>query len=176
MIVEDTDTARLRLRRPRPEDASAIFHSYAQDPEVTRYLTWRPHRSVDDTERFIQECISCWDGGARCPWVIERLEDIALVGMIDARLRGPGVTVGYVIAPAEWGKGYATEALSAVTDRILELPGIFRVWGVCDVENTASARVMHKAGMIREGILRRYIIHPNISLEPRDVYCYAKVR
>ena len=53
---------------------------------------------------------------------------------------------------------------------------IFRIWAVCDLDNFASARVLEKAGMQREGVLRRYILHPNISSEPRDVYCYATVR
>jgi RimJ/RimL family protein N-acetyltransferase len=44
------------------------------------------------------------------------------------------------------------------------------------VENIASARVMEKAGMAREGLLRRYVVHPNISAEPRDAYLYAVVR
>ena len=41
-----------------------------------------------------------------------------------------------------------------------------------DVENTALARVLEKVGMAREGILRRYIIHPNISSEPRNCFMY----
>jgi hypothetical protein len=54
--------------------------------------------------------------------------------------------------------------------------GIFRVWALCDVDNLASARVMEKVGMQREGILRRWILHPNLSDEPRDVYCYSVVK
>lgn len=45
-----------------------------------------------------------------------------------------------------------------------------------DVENLASARVMKRAGCSKEGILRRWIIHPNVSSEPRDWFGYAKVR
>jgi RimJ/RimL family protein N-acetyltransferase len=46
----------------------------------------------------------------------------------------------------------------------------------CDAENFASASVMEKAGLVKEGILRRWIIHPNVSSEPRDWLSYAKVR
>ena len=72
-----------------------------------------------------------------------------------------------------WGNGYATEALSAVICAGLALPQILRVTGLCDVENIASIRVMRKAGMVQEGVLRRYAIHPNISREPRNVYSFA---
>ena len=48
-----------------------------------------------------------------------------------------------------------TEVVRAVTDWALAQPEVHRVWAVCDVENLASARVMEKAGMAREGKLRR---------------------
>ena len=56
-------------------------------------------------------------------------------------------------------------------------PNSFTAFGLsCDVENKASARVLEKVGMQREGTLRRYIVHPNISPEPRDCFVYSKVR
>ena len=38
------------------------------------------------------------------------------------------------------------------------------------------ARVLEKAGLQREGLLRRWMLHPNVSDRPRDCYCYSKVR
>ena len=69
-----------------------------------------------------------------------------------------------------------TEAVRAVVDWAFSLEEVFRVWAVCDTANTASARVLEKAGMAREGILRRWIVHPNVSSEPRDCFVYSKVR
>jgi RimJ/RimL family protein N-acetyltransferase len=69
-----------------------------------------------------------------------------------------------------------TEALSEVAHWALRQPEIFRISAVCDVENIASARVMEKAGLIREGLLRRWLVHPNISDKPRDCFAYAKAR
>jgi ribosomal-protein-alanine N-acetyltransferase len=68
------------------------------------------------------------------------------------------------------------EAAQAVSDYVLEQPAMYRVWAVCDVDNTASARVMEKIGMQREGLMRRGVLHPNISSEPRDCWLYAKVK
>ena len=56
------------------------------------------------------------------------------------------------------------------------LMAIWRLGAVCDIDNRASARVMEKAGMQREGILRRWMLHPNISAEPRDCFSYATTR
>jgi len=63
-----------------------------------------------------------------------------------------------------------------VSDYVLAQPAMYRVWAVCDVDNTASARVMEKIGMMREGLMRRGVLHPNISSEPRDCWVYAKVK
>ncbi len=81
-------TRRLVLRPPVPGDAQAVFQSYAQDPEVTRYLTWRPHQAVAETERFISDRIAAWAGGARFAWIITRRELDAPIGMVDVRIHG----------------------------------------------------------------------------------------
>lgn len=68
------------------------------------------------------------------------------------------------------------EAIEAVVQWAFSDPSVFRVWAVCDCENGASARVLEKAGFLREGILRKWSIHPNISEIPRDCFCYARIR
>jgi ribosomal-protein-alanine N-acetyltransferase len=170
-------TRRLVLRLPVLADAEAIFASYGQDPEVTRYLIWQPHTSLEDTRTFVRGCIAAWDEGVRFPWVILRASDGQLLGMLDARIDdGFKVSVGYVLAREHWGNGYVPEALQAVIDLFWRRPDVFRIWAICDVENPASARVLEKVGMTREGTLRRYVRHPNVSDEPRDAYCYAITR
>jgi RimJ/RimL family protein N-acetyltransferase len=69
-----------------------------------------------------------------------------------------------------------TEALTEIVQWALAQPAIFRIGSVCDVDNIGSARVMEKAGLVREGVLRQWLIHPNISKEPRDCFSYARVR
>jgi [ribosomal protein S5]-alanine N-acetyltransferase len=69
-----------------------------------------------------------------------------------------------------------TEAVQMISEHSLGLSGVYRVWAVCDVTNRASARVLEKAGLLCEGTLRRNVVHPNVSPEPRDVYLYAKTR
>ncbi len=83
---------------------------------------------------------------------------------------------GYVLGRAFWRQGYMTEALSEVAAWALAQPDIWRVWGVTDVENSASAGVMERVGLVPEGLLRRWIRHPNLSTNPRDCLCYARVR
>ena len=166
-------TERLRLRKAKLADAEAIFRQYAQDPEVTRYVSWRAHRNLDETREYMQMCLLAWDVGKAFHWVIESAEDKQVMGMIIARVNAEKWELGYVLARAYWRQGYMTEALKAIIAWALKQKEIHRVWAVCDVDNQASARVMEKVGMQREGILKRWSLHPNLSAEPRDSFCYA---
>jgi len=96
--------------------------------------------------------------------------------MIACRVREHAADIGYVLSRSLWGRGYMTEAANAVVEWAINLDFVYRVWAVCDVENKASARVLEKVGMQREGILRRYIVHPHVSPEPRDCFVYSKIR
>jgi len=169
-------TARLVLRPIAPEDAGPIFDGYAQDPGVARFLVWRPHRSRADTDAYIARCLAKPPREART-YVLADREDGAVRGAFDLRRDDANrMGFGYVLARRWWGQGLMPEALVAVADWALAQPGVFRISALCDVENRASARVMEKAGLDREGLLRRRILCPNLADEPRDCYLYARVR
>lgn len=165
-------TNRLILRRITLADAEAIFATYAQDPDVTRYVIWQPHRHLGDSREFLQRCVERWEAGSEFTWAI-CLPDGTLIGSFALRVDGHKANTGYGVARPHWGKGYATEALQAVVDWALQQPQIYRVWATCDCENPASARVMEKVGMTREGILRLWLIHPQAGSTPRDCLCYS---
>jgi len=173
---ERFETPRLLLRPPTLNDAEPIFQKYAQDPEVSKYLFWRPHEKIDTTNEFLLRCIQCWKDETAFPWVITRKDNNTLLGMIEMRIDRFRADFGYGIARQYWGNGYTTEAAKVVIVWALQQESIYRVWAICDVENFASARVMEKVGMQKEGILRRFASHPNISSEPRDCYCYSIVK
>jgi RimJ/RimL family protein N-acetyltransferase len=170
------ETERLTLRKPRMDDAAAMFAGWTQDPDVTRYLIWRPHQRLEQTETFLASCISAWNGDSRFPFMIILKENGEIIGMIDPRIEGHKVGIGYVMNRAYQGNGYMTEATCVIMHWAFQQPGIYRVYATTDVENIGSRRVMEKAGMQCEGILRKYIVHPNISDEPRDCYMYAIVK
>lgn len=155
------------------DDASAVFNGWAQDKEVTRYLTWPPHERLEQTQEFIRSCIWAWENQTRFPYMITLKENGDVVGMIDPRIEGSKVGIGYGAGRAHWGKGYMTEATQAIIDWAFQQPSLYRVYATTDVENVASQRVLEKVGMQCEGILRKYILHPNVSDIPRDSYMYA---
>jgi len=173
---EKFDTHRLILRAPVMQDAESIFNNYAHDNMVTRYVHWVPHDTIEMTKSFLKRCINVWKAGTAYPWVITLKETQEVVGMIELRIEEHRADLGYVIAREFWAQGYASEAAQLILDWAIAQPTIYRVWAVCDVDNHASARVLEKIGMEREGILRRWLFHPNVDKKPRDCYAYSLVK
>src|SRR5919197_2881166 len=92
-------TERTRLRRPRPDDAKAIFERYASFPEVTRYLSFPTHRDIEDTRAFLARADESWNAGSNFPYLIERREDGLLLGVIGLHVEAPHrYRTGYVLA------------------------------------------------------------------------------
>lgn len=175
-IPEKLKTACFELRRPHIADAEAIFSAYATDLEVTRYLGWKPHRDVAVTRLFLKTLDEEWNRSTGFPFMIcAREEPHQIIGNIHVHVNHRGVSFGYVLRRESWGQGCATEVLTHLIEHALAQPTTLRTYAFCDVENRASARVMEKAGMQKEGLLRRYFLHPNISDEPRDCLLYSRV-
>lgn len=176
-LPQRLQTARLALRAPRPEDAAPIFAAYTQDPAVARHMAWRPHGALGETEAFIAWCMQAWADGRSRPYVLTPREDEDLpIGMLEARLQGATVDLGYVLGRAWWGAGRMAEAVEALTGAALARPACFRVQATCDTANHASARVLEKCGFVREGRLERHAVLPNLGLEPRASLMYARCR
>src|SRR5436305_13471181 len=83
-------TARLTGRMPRVDDGPALFSSYASDPEVTRYLSWRAYDRVEPLNAFLRECVAHWEkGDGHLAWLL--------------RLKGPDTPIGQAAIPLEDG-------------------------------------------------------------------------
>jgi [ribosomal protein S5]-alanine N-acetyltransferase len=171
-------TARLTARKPRVDDAQAVFAGYASDPEVTRFLAWRAYDRVEPLNAFLRECVAHWEkGDGHLAWLLCLKGTDAPIGSIGVTLEGGGRAMfGYVLAKKFWHHGFAAEVLTYLVDWALAQPTIYRAWAFCDAENAASVRVMEKAGMTREGILRRWHVCPTLGPEPRDCVICAKVK
>ena len=164
-------------RKPTLADAEAIFNTYAQDPEVTRYLVFKPYETLEDLQSWLSDTINEWDKKPGIMYLLHKREDPGvLIGSFSITIDEFKAEVGYLLAKPYWGHGIIAEVLSYWVDWALAQPKIFRIGAVCDVDNPASRCVMEKAGMEFEGTLRRWSMHPNVGVEPRDVHTYAKVR
>jgi RimJ/RimL family protein N-acetyltransferase len=180
LLPEIIHTPRLRLRKPLIEDAHEVFRNYGNDPEVTRFLTWPTHRRVEDAFEAMLARLAHWEQGTEFSWSLTPPGDSGCVmGMIsavpDAR-RAWSWSLGYVLGRKWWDQGYTTEAVLAVTEQLFKHQGVLRVWAWVDEENYASTRVLEKAGFQREGILRCWSQHPQISATPRDCWVFSTLR
>ena len=149
-------THRLVLRPFRHEDAEDIYDNWASDPEVTRFLTWPTHRSVDVTRMVLADWVSHYADGDYFNWAIEWKDSGRVIGSIAVvKLEEEigAAELGYCLGRAYWGRGIMPEALRAVTDFLFDTAGVDRISAGHDVNNPKSGRVMEKAGLKMEGIM-----------------------
>jgi RimJ/RimL family protein N-acetyltransferase len=167
-------TSRLILRPPHAEDAAPIFRRFAADSEVTHFVGWPRHTSIDDTTAFLEFSSSEWRRWPVGPLLIELRTDRTLLGSTGLAFETPErASTGYVLARDAWGLGYATEALAAVLVLAQEL-GITRLYALCHPANLPSIRVLERCGFSREDILAKHLVFPNLGdNEPQDVACYV---
>ncbi|MCP2378235.1 GNAT family N-acetyltransferase [Cutibacterium modestum] len=150
-------TDRLVLRRLTVDDAQQVYNDWASDPEVTRFLTWPTHSSVDVSRAVVGPWVDSYEDPGTFNWGIELIEDGTLIGqtsVVKEDLTVGLVNVGYVVGRRWWGKGYCTEALVAVMNYLFAVAEANKVEASHDPANVASGRVMEKAGMVAEGLRR----------------------
>jgi [ribosomal protein S5]-alanine N-acetyltransferase len=150
-------TERLLLHEFAPEDWAAT-HAYQSDP---RYLRFYEREEV--TERQAQGMVNAfvlWQlepVRSRVQLAVTLAATGELIGNVGVRKADPAEPVadhGYEIAPACWGRGYATEASRALLDWGFGVWGLERVHAHCIAENTASAAVLRRVGFRQEACLR----------------------
>ena len=174
--LPELETERLLLRKMRLDDARAMF-AYASDPEVTRYVLFDTHRSLEDSETFLRFAVEGYERRDFGGWGLVLKDSGAFVGTCGVDFgyapEHARAELGYVLSREHWGKGLMPEAVRAVIRFGFGRMELNRIQARCIAENTASARVMEKAGMTYEGTLREYEL---IKGAYRDMKFYSILR
>ena len=140
------ETNRLKLRPFKIEDAEDIFKMWANDDEVTKYLTWNSHKSVDDTKYILNLWIEQYEKVERLNFAIVLKEENLLIGGIDVVGYLDNIPViGYVLSRGYWNNGYMTEACKCLLNYLFE-QGYDKVRIDAVVENIGSNKVIQKCG------------------------------
>jgi [ribosomal protein S5]-alanine N-acetyltransferase len=147
------------------------FYTWASDAEVAKTMTWEAYSSKEEAYKFLVEVVE------KHPW----FKAICLEGVpIGAITLSPGkgnsscrAELGYVLAKAYWGKGIATAAVKQALDTGFNDLRVQRIEAFVDPDNQASQRVLIKAGMTCEGLLKNYTVFKG-SLRDRYVYAITK--
>ncbi len=163
--MPDLITARLRLRRPRADDVSAILRIHG-DPRTYRHAPHRVMRTLNEARTVFATMDRHWRGHGFGYAVVELLESGETIGFAGVRHQEivgvPALNLYYRFDPSSHGQGYATEAVTAVLEQALrrhpDLPVVARVALV----NAASARLAQRVGMAPTDIVDPHDPDPDI--------------
>ena len=151
------ETERLILRRFIFDDGEAMFNNWAKDEEVTKYLMWPPHNTVDISQAYILTLIDGYEQDTTYDWGIELKEIgqvIGSIGVVRSDEQVGSLHIGYCIGKKWWNQGLMSEAFSAIIRYLFEEVGANRIESRFDPRNVGSGKVMEKCGLQYEGTLR----------------------
>ena len=145
------DTPRLQLRPLELGDADALFQ-FASDPEVSKMMSWDPHRDRQETIAFLERMIAARSEGTSVGWAI--VHDGAVAGVISVEgirwdfraWRMDKAEIGYWLGRPHWGQGLMSEAAAAVLKWSFETLGLHKVTIGCVEGNEASRAIIEKLG------------------------------
>lgn len=150
------ETMRLVLRPFVLTDVEDMFANWASDPEVTKFLTWPTHTSVEVSRYVLNDWVPHYAETNYYHWAIT-LDGHAIgsIAVVDHDDRVGKAHIGYCIGRKWWHKGVMSEALQAVMDFLFDEVGYQRLESRHDPRNPHSGGVMRKCGMKYEGTLRQ---------------------
>jgi RimJ/RimL family protein N-acetyltransferase len=169
------DTPRLRLRWLTADDGPALLAVFG-DPAVCRYWSRPPLADLAAADALREEIVRLFAERSLFQWGIaeratDRVVGTGTLAALSAEHRR--AEVGFALARAVWGRGYATEALAALLAFAFDALALHRVEADVDPRNVASVRVLERAGFVHEGRQReRY----HIAGEVQDAVLYGLLR
>ena len=157
--TKELETERLILRRFELTDAEAVFRNWANDPDVTKYLTWPTHTDVGGTLSVLNEWVNRYNDDTFYQWAIvlksNGTEPIGSISIVKMDERIEMVHVGYCIGKKWWHQGITSEALCVLIRFFFEEVKVNRIEARFDPKNSNSGAVMKKCGMIFEGTIKQ---------------------
>ncbi|SFD01277.1 ribosomal-protein-alanine N-acetyltransferase [Bacillus sp. 491mf] len=168
-------TERLCLRPLTIKDAADVFE-YASNPEIGTYTVWYPHKTLQDSQIFVQSILDQYEKGEMAAYGIELKNEkkmIGTCGFIEYDKNHHKAELAYAVSPNYWGKGIATEAAKAFIRYGFETLQLNRIEARCHASNVQSERVMKRLGMQYEGMLRKDMF---VKGAYRDTKIYAILR
>jgi RimJ/RimL family protein N-acetyltransferase len=150
------DTPRLRLRALGDADVPALFAIF-NDPEAMRYWARPAMTGVAEVEALLGEIRSYAAKATLFQWGIARREDDLVIGTVTLfriNLEHRRGELGYIVRRDLWGRGLATETLTAVVNHAFGTMGLHRLEADIDPRNASSIRLVERLGFKREGHLR----------------------
>ena len=128
-------------------DAQSIYDNWGKITDVSKYVTWWYHASIEDTFNYVSKVINRYNDNDYMEWLICLRDTGEPIGAICIQKINGNWEVGYNFAKSQWHKGYATEALFRVLDFAFMHMKLSCVYSSHLEENKGSGYVMKKCGM-----------------------------
>ena len=170
------ETKRLILRKPTFADASDMFNNFESSEKVTKYMSWKPHKTIEETNELLKIWVEESKDLTKYSWLIELKEINQVIGSISSVNTNEtleSVMIGYCIGEKWWGKGIVAEALKEIIKFFFEEVGVNKICATHDPRNPNSGKVMKKCNMRYEGRLRQDYIN-NQGLVDEEWYSILK--
>jgi RimJ/RimL family protein N-acetyltransferase len=160
------ETPRLRLRTIEADDVPALYAVFS-DPRVMRYWSSAPLQELAEAAALQAEIVALMRADTLYQWGIERHDADGLIGTVTLYrldLAHRRSELGFALGSAQWGRGFATEAVGAVIAHAFDGRGLHRLEADADPRNDASLHVLEKLGFRREGLAReRYQLYGELQ-------------
>lgn len=143
-------TSRLILRPFRLDDADMMYKNWSSNDNVTKYLTWPTHTSVDVTKNIINSWVKTYDDLRTYHYAIVYKKDNEVIGdisIVNINEETKTAELGWCLSEEYWGMGIMTEAAIAIRDYLFDDVGFDYVMAKHDINNPKSGRVMEKMSM-----------------------------
>ncbi len=158
MLTTELHTERLHLRKMKVSDSPCLLKIWS-DPEVTKFMNignFTDENQAKDMIKLLDE-FSLDNKAIRFSIIeMESNEIIGSCGFNSLDFENEKAEIGYDIARAFWGSGYASEAISALLDYAFSTLKLNRIEAKVEPENVNSVKVLQKLNFMFEGTLRRY--------------------
>jgi RimJ/RimL family protein N-acetyltransferase len=154
-------TKRLLLRWVLESDAAAQYDIFS-DPEVVRYWSGEPWTSIEQSTRSLARDLAAYRDGTALRFVVELAGRPGMIGSVSLHHffdQNHRCEIGYALARAHWGHGYAAEALHAVLDYGFRELDLNRIEADTDPRNLGSIRTLERLGFRKEGFMpQRWLV------------------
>lgn len=148
------------LRPFTMNDAIQMYHNWASDEEVTKFLTWEQHSDISKTKMVLTLWENAYNNNQFYNWAIEEKVSNYVIGSINLMNIdniNENCEVGFCIGKIFWNRGIMTEVLHSILDFAFNEVNFERITARRHINNIGSGMLLKKCNFIFEGTLRKII-------------------
>lgn len=151
------ETKRLVLRKFSMEDVTDVYENWGSDENVARWFAFNAQNNMEETKAIVLQWLEAYKNNHTYIWAVEEKENNKVIGTINADMAYEVLEtceLAYSLGSKWWGKGYMTEAVREVLRYLLFEEEVYLIEAKHNSDNIGSGKVLSKAGMKKEAVLR----------------------